>query len=412
MIDTPSWKLYLVLTGFFLLVQGCFSMLEMACVSFNKVRLQYFVSLNNRRAKWLSYLLSRPTLLFGVTLIGVNGALQLGSECSRRFYDSLGLSPDWAPISQILLVLIFAELTPMLAGRRYSEQIAMTGVPLLYFTSIIIRPAILFFDLLCKWINKLGKGPDRQQPFLSREELQFLFEAREGSRPSKEMNIIASHIFSLKNKQAKQVMIPLMNISMLPFFATVGEMRQFLTKSYVPYVPIYQRNIRDIIGIAYPRDLIRCDDNKRIKELIRPAWFISEDSQVFHILKQFRRNNQSIAVVLNEMGIAVGILTLDEVIDEIFGNLDDWESFEGIVPGKRQIIVDRSFPGDMEIALFNQKFHVHLDSKGARTLEELMVQTLGHPPELGETIRIDHFELRVEDAPLIGEKIISVKTML
>ena len=95
------WKWFLFLTISCLIIQGFFAMLEMACVSFNKVRLQYYVSKGQKRAIWLSYLLNHPALLFGTTLIMVNAALLIGSECSRKFYDSLGLSPDWAPLTQV-----------------------------------------------------------------------------------------------------------------------------------------------------------------------------------------------------------------------------------------------------------------------------------------------------------------------
>ena len=99
-------------------------MIEMACVSFNKVRLEYYVSKGKKRALWLSFLLHHPAYLFGTTLIGVNVALIIGSECARRFYAALGLNPDLAALTQILLVLIFAEISPMFAGRRYAEHVA------------------------------------------------------------------------------------------------------------------------------------------------------------------------------------------------------------------------------------------------------------------------------------------------
>src|SRR5580658_9565833 len=122
-----SWQLYLFFIIICLIVQGFFAMIEMACVSFNKVRLQYYVSKGKKRALWLSFLLHHPAYLFGTTLIGVNTALVIGSEYSRRFYDAMGLSPDLAPLSQIVIVLIFAEISPMFAGRRYAEHVAMLG---------------------------------------------------------------------------------------------------------------------------------------------------------------------------------------------------------------------------------------------------------------------------------------------
>lgn len=412
MINTLiSWKFYLFMTLICVAIQGIFAMLEMACVSFNKVRLQYYVSQNHLRAKWLNYLIKRPTLLFGVTLIGVNTALQVGSECSRRFYDALGLSPDLAPLSQIIIVLIFAELAPMFTGRRYAESVAMLGIPFIYFFSIVLRPVIWILDLFCRQLNRLIKSSVKEGDFLTREEIQFLFERREDPYFPKEMNRISTNIFFLKNKTAKDLMIPLQNVHMLPSFYTVGEMRVWLRNHYVPYIPVYQRSMDRIIGIVYPRDLLRLTPEKQIKNYARPAWFITEKSNIMHILRQFRLNNQSVAIVLNASGAATGILTLDEMTDEIFGQADTWESFGEMAPRMHHVIVDRSFSGDMKVEEFNRKFSVHLDAKPEDTLEDLMTQLLGHPPEAGENVRIDQFELNVEEAPLIGPKTIAVRTV-
>jgi putative hemolysin len=400
-----DWKFYLLLTLVFVLVQGIFAMLEMAAVSFNRVRLQYWVAQNKRRAKWLSYLLTRPTLLFGATLIGVNACLQIGSECSRRFYEAVGLNPDWAPLSQIFLVLIFAELSPMFAGRRYAEHVAMLGVPILYVSSWILRPLIWFFDLICTGVNTLLGSPKQKGYYLSREDLQHMFDQK------KEVNTVVGNIFSLKGKVAKDLYSPLSEVQMVPAFCTIGEMRTLLNYSYSSFLPIYERDPRHVLGIAYPRDLLRIAEGKKVREWARPPWFITENSSILQILKQFRLNNQSIAVVLNQAGHATGFLTLDQIVDAIFGRKDDWESFEGIAPRMHHVIVDKTFAGDMHIKEFNRKYHVHLEPSGAETLEELVELFLGHPPEKGESIRLDQFELAVEEAPLLGPKKISIRTV-
>jgi len=405
-------KFYLLLMVVFLFTQGIFAMLEMACVSFNKVRLQYFVGQNKLRAKWLHYLLDRPTLLFGATLIGVNASLQIGSECSRRFYEAVGLNPDWAPLSQILLVIIFAELAPMFAGRKFAEHAAMLGVPILYFFSFLLRPLIWFFDLICRGINILLRCPMREGLYLSREDLQHMFEQREEEQsPAKEVNTVVGNIFSLKGKVAKELMEPLSEVLMIPSFCTVEEMRTLLNYSYTPFLPIYERDPRQILGIVYPRDFLRAAETAKVRDYARPAWFITENSSILQILKQFRRNNQSLAVVLNDAGFAIGFLTLDEIIDTIFGKSDDWESFEDMAPRMHHVIVDKTFPGDMHIKDFNRKHHVHLEPGEAKTLEELIEKALGHPPEKGESVHIDQFELTVEDVPLLGPKKIAIRTV-
>ncbi len=407
-----SWSFYLLLTLFFLVVQGLFAMLEMAAVCFNKVRLQYWVSQGNRRARWLHHLTTRPALLFGTALIGITSSLQIGSECSRRFYEALGINPAWAPLSQIILVILLAELTPLLTGMRYAEHIAMLGIPLLYILSILLRPVIWLFDLICRLINRLFKSTEKEGLFLSREELQYMFEShKKESRPNKEINTIVANIFLLKNKTAKELMTPLESVQMIPSFCTVGEMRTLLMRNYVAYLPIYQRQIQQIIGIVYPRDLLRESENKKVRHHARPAWFITTGSSILQILKQFRTNNQSLAIVLDEIGQAVGILTLDEIIDEIFGRSDEWGSFDDIAPRTHHVTVDRVFSGDLSVADFNALFHVHLNAEGSLTLEQLVERSLGHVPEKGEGIQIDQFSLVIEEAPLIGPKKVSVRTV-
>jgi putative hemolysin len=410
-----SWQLYLFLIVLCLFVQGFFAMVEMACVSFNKVRLQYYVSKGNKRARWLSFLLHHPAYLFGTTLIGVNTALIVGSECSRRFYAAFNLSPEFAPLTQIILVLIFAEISPMFAGRRYAEHVAMLGVPILYFFSICLRPIIWTLDWMCKGVNRLIGQKAPPGVYLSREELQNIIEERDESisvKPSsKEFNTVVSNIFTLKNKVAKDLMQPLSQMPIVPSFCTIAEMRELVHKQNITYLPIFHRNAQNIVAIAYPRDLLRQSDSKRVREFARTPWFIPENSSILHILKQFRRNNQSLAVVLNEKGLATGILSLDEIIDEIFGQADEWMSFSEMLPRAFHVLVDRTFPGDTRLEDFNKQFSVHLAYEDAETLQELMTKILGHPPSKGESVRVDQFELSVEEASLLGPTEILVRTV-
>jgi CBS domain containing-hemolysin-like protein len=402
-----SWEFFLSLLVICLVVQAFFAMLEMACVSFNKVRLQYYVSKGNRRAIWLSNLLHHPGRLFGTTLICVNLALQLGSECSRRFYESVGLNPDFAPLTQVVIVLIFAEIAPLLAGRRYAEHAAMLGIPVLFLTSIVLAPLIWLFDIFCRALHRVIGSRQGAGLYLSREELQKILEEQE----EQEFNTVVSNIFSLKTMTAKELMQPLSNIQLVPSICTVAEMRSLLTLHYSPFVPIYHKSPENIVAVAFPRDLLRQAENKRIREYARPPWFITETDSIMSILKQFRRNNQSVAVVLNEKGLAIGILTLDEIIDEIFGQADSWMQFEELTPGEKRVVIDRTFSGDTKIADFNAAYRAHLDPKGTDTLAELVTLTLGHPPAVGESVKIDDFEFVVEEASILGAKSISIRTI-
>lgn len=404
-----KWTYFLILVILSLIVQGFYSMLEMACVSFNRVRLQFYVSQGNRRAKWLSNLLNHPTRLFGTTLIGVNTTMQFGSECSRRFYSALELSPDWAPITQIFIVLIFAELAPMFAARRYAENVVMLGIPIIYLTSFILRPVVIVLDYLCRFINFLFGVKNRSGLYLTREELQKAIEERD-DHPKEKLDPILMNIFALKTKTAKDLMDPIGEIKSTPSEHTVGDLKNLLGLKAYPFIPVYHKTPKNIVAIAYPRDLLRLPDDTRLRAYCRSPWFITEKNSVLEIMKEFRRNNQSLAIVLDAHGQAIGTLTLDAVVDEIFGHRDDWVSFGEYAPGKGKVFVDRSFPGDTLVSDVNKWFSIDLPTKANTTLEDLMEQHLGHRPDRGDAVRIENFELSVEETSLIAGRTILIRS--
>ncbi len=409
-----SWHWFLLSSLACIFTQSFFAMLEMACVSFNKVRLQYYISLKTKTALWLKYLLDHPALLFGTTLIMVNASLLIGSECSRRFYEAMGFSPYWAPLTQAFLILVLAELAPMFAGRRYAEHAVMIGLPILYFCALILRPCIWFIDLLCKLVNKMCGAAFTSNLYLSREELQYVIESREevfASQDTEEFNTVLSSIFTLKSKIAKELMIPLQEIQTLSTQASLSDLRKLVETKYSSFIPLFHKKEENIVSIIYPRDLLRVSGDRKIRELGRSPWFITETNSVLQILQQFRKNNQSLAIVLNDLGSAVGVLTLDEIVDDLFERRYCKITEYNALSTRGQILLDRAFPGDMLLQDLETQYQVSLSYKNAKTLAQVMEFALGHLPREGESVRIDHFELKVEEATLLGPKTIVVKTL-
>lgn len=397
-----KWLLFTLLA---VLIQGFFALFEMASVSFNKVRLHYYVSRGFRRAIWLNYLLKRPSRLFGTTLIAINTALQMGSECARRFYESIHLDPDWAPITQVLIVVVFGELVPMFAARRHPEQIAMAFVPLMAFLARLLSPITWSFDQASKLIHRLMSKPQEAPLFLSREEVRMAFEDQELGED--EFNVIVSSIFQLKNRTAGQLMLPLSSAILFSSEATVLEVREKLQGRYESLLPIYHRAPHNIVSIVNLRDLLRLSDDQLILEAGRSPWFVTKDTSILRLLDQFRQNSRSIAVILESTGQAAGILTLDRTVDAIFGP-------EEIAPaeGTKSPFIDRTLQGSMTIAEFNRQFEANLPGDEKSTLSELILGKLEHPPARGETVRIGTYELTVLEPTLRGVKTISVHTFL
>jgi putative hemolysin len=409
-MNTPLFWLSLnILT---IVILAFYSMMEMACVSFNKVRLQYYVSKGVTRAKWLDFLLKHPSRLFGTTLIGVNVAMVVGSECARRFHIALGLSPDLAPLSQVIIVVIFGELAPMFAARRYAENMAMLGIPLIYASAKVMTPLTWSIGAIARLANKIAGGrPNDSNIFINREELQKVLEEQDEEHPfqgqKEDFNVIVSNIFKLREKEAVRMMEPLNSVQMLPSNSTVAQMQKLIQESPQTFVPIYHQTIQNIVAIATPRDLIRAPDNRKIRDYARPPWFITRNTKATQIINQFRSNKQRVAIVLDDKGHAIGILSLDDLIEEIFG---EYNRYRRQIEKPRKLLIDRTFSGEMRIADFNAKFGAKIDAKGNETLAELVSQEIGHHPEVGESIFIDPYEITVKETSLLEIKSVNIRT--
>jgi len=402
------WLFFNFLT---IIILAFYSMIEMACVSLNKVRLHYYVSQGNTRAIYLNSLLQNPTLLFGTTLIGVNVAMVVGSECAREFFSALGLSPDWAPLPQILLVVIFGELAPMFAARHYSEHVAMLGARLLYTSATLMTPFLWGINWISKIANRLlyqtNSEPDL---FLSQEELQKILEehGEEYSQDfdNEEFNTIAANIFHLRVKNATQIMTPLKAVPMIASNGTVVQMRTLLKKTGADYLLVYHNKQTNIVGLAFPRDLVRIPNTKRVRDYARPPWFVTENTKAMQILKQFRRNNQTVAVILNNQGAAVGVLNLDDLLEEIIGKVDEGDGVK--LKNKSFRHIERTLAGDMLVSDFNRQFDAELNESENLTLAQFIAEKLGHTPEEGDSIYIAPFEFEVKESSLLGAKTILV----
>jgi len=201
-------------------------------------------------------------------------------------------------------------------------------------------------------------------------------------------------------------MLPLSEIATVAFDASLRDLQRILGVRYAPFVPIYQGAPHNIVAIAYPRDLLRLEDSTKIAGHAKSPWFIFEADPVSQILKQFRHNRQSIAIVLGKNGIAAGILTLDQIIDEIF------PSDTHVISYRQKTHMECSLPGDMPIEEFNRRFNAALDAKKGKTLSDLICANLNHLPTEGEAAYIDRFELMVEEASLLGVKTVLVRTIV
>ena len=163
----------------------------------------------------------------------------------------------------------------------------------------------------------------------------------------------------------------------------------------------------NIVAIVYLRDLLQADPKKKVLDISKPPWFVTQDTSVLQILEQFRRNNQSNAVILDAGGQASGILSLDQMIDAIFGP----EQYSPLETEKSGLYVERTVSGSLTIAQFNRDFQADLPFEKDDTLSDLIVAKLDHLPAKGEAVEIGSYEFTVLEPTIRGVKTVSVQTI-
>ncbi len=405
-----AFVLWLISTLFWTAVMGFYSMQEMACISCNKLRLDYYVAQKQRWARLLQYLLERPTILFSTSLIGVNVALMVSSESARRLFEAVGVDPNWAPIAEIPFVLIFGELVPMFAARLYPDHVCRLGIPFLYLSAKLFSPVIAVIDFFFQQVNVLAKKKEGSEhaPVLSRDELQKLLEEHHFGYPTDAVAVVGeeiSNIFSMRFKRAIDLMQHLEYFPCVSAHTTVASIRKLATSLEHECVLVYHRSRQKIVGIVYLRDLLSASDTKKVREYAKSPCFVTQDTQALDLIFQLPSEEVQDAVVLNPKGEALGIILLEDLLDELLGT-----EVKPLSMQKKLRYLEKTCQADTSIKDFNDTYNTAIDPQGCTTFAELIEKVLGRHPALNDSLFLDPLEIVVQETSLFRAKTLLIRT--
>lgn len=401
---------WLTSTLFWTAVMSFYSMQEMACISCNKLRLDFAVAQKKKWALWLQNLLEQPSRLFFTTLVGVNVALMASSESSRRLFEAWGFDPNWAPLAEIPFVLIFGELIPMFAARVYADHTSRLGITLLYLSARVLSPIIATFEYTFRQVMRLFGKQQKEAtiPFLSRDELQMLLEEHQGGFQKEQESTeskIMDNIFSLRSKRAFQLMQQLRQITCVSSRTTVEELREFVKKSKQSFFPVFHRTRQKIIGYVYPHDLLAASKNKRVEDYTEPAFFVTDEAQSLDILTKLQEEELDAAIVLNAKGEAQGIIFLEDLLDELFGD-------EPKKQAPHIHYLEKTVSADMPIQEFNEEYGTSIDPQGCKSFAELIEKFLERTPHVDDIVSLDAWEIKVIETSLFKAKTLQIRTKI
>lgn len=390
-------------------LNGFFSGSEIAIISFRKTRVQALIEQGSRTARVIRELQSHPdsffaTIQIGVTVVGTVASAFGGVQMVPHLSPLIRMIPyagDFASeISFVVLVggisyltLVLGELVPKSLALHYSETFALIVAYPLHFFSRVFIFFTTFLTFSSNIILRIFKDRTSfSETRLSAEEIRHLLEegVKAGTIERSEHEMI-ENVLDMNDTAAREVMIPRVDIVAIASDSTEDEIRK-LVETYHSRLPVYNENLDNIIGILHVKDLMRVLARKEkaaLPELLRPAYFVPESMKIGSILKEMQKRKSHIAIVVDEFGGTSGLLTMEDILEEIVGEIQDVterpdETDIFPLPDGQHLVA-----GSCALADFNEFFQVELpESESYTSLAGFILEKAGRFPEVGERIQV------------------------
>jgi Mg2+/Co2+ transporter CorB len=384
-----------------LFLSGFFAMAETSMMAVNRYRLRHQAQSGHRGAKLAEWLLARTDKLLGVVLLGNNlinaAATSLLTVIAMRAFGANELALSIATLAATFLILIFGEVTPKVVGASYSNRIAPMASFILVPLLRVFHPFVWFINLFVRALLRLTRLTPKDSNAANSmgvEELRTLLAESGSFLPAAHRGILLN-LFELENLTVDDVMRHRGEIEAIDLDAAADDVAYALQTSHHAHLPVYRNERNDVLGIAnVRRALARMGDEpfneEAFLESLKPPYFIPSGTPLLTQLSYFQNNRQSIGLVVDEYGELLGLLTVEDVIEEIVGE------FSGVGPLQVrgwQKEEDGSYlvEGTVGLRELNRKLGMDLPVEDARTLNGLILECLEAMPEAGLTLKIaDH----------------------
>ena len=377
---------------FCVIMSGYFSATETAMSTYSKTKLKTLAEKGNKKATLVLKLTDNYDKLLSTILIGnniVNILLaSLGTVVFIRLVgEASGPSVSTAVIT--VVVLIFGEISPKSIAKDMPEKFAMFAAPFLNVLMIVLTPVNFLFTLWKKLLSLIVKNDDDGK--MSQEELIMMVEEveQDGSIDSDESELI-KNVIEVTEKLAKDILTHRVDVEAVPITATKEEIATVFTETRFSRLPVYEDTIDNIIGIIHQKDLYVNGKmtEKSIKELLSPAVFIHEFEQVTDLLKRLQNEKSHIAVVVDEYGGTLGIITLEDILEELVGEI--WDEHD------EQVAVDTFVvDGSENIDDFFKFFELECETESV-SVGGWISEQLGKIAEEGDTFDYENIRVTVD----------------
>lgn len=400
----------IVILVFCVFMVAFFSSTETAFMSLSDLKIRHLVNKDVKNAKTVA-LLRKDThrllilILVGNTLVMI-AASAIATDMAIKSFGSYGVGIATGIMTFVLLV--FGEITPKAYCAKNSEKIALAFAPVVMFLSKLFFPLVEMFHLLTHLMT--NRSARSKGPLVTEDELRTIINIgeEEGSIKYEEKEMI-QNVFRFDDIPVGNIMLPRIKLFALEENKTVSEIRSIVGEEAFSRIPLYHKNLDNIKGILFTKDLLRAKPDDKLKDLARPAFFVPETKKINVLFKEMNKQKSHIAIVVDEHGSVTGIVTIEDLIEEVLGEIyDETDEIKDFIVkfDDNTYIVD----ADLEIKRLNKKLRVLVPGNINRSISAFILEKIGKIPSKGEKISIPGIDFTVEEVQ--NHKIQKVKIEL
>ena len=377
-----------------IILSGYFSSSETALNSVNRITLKSMADGGDKRAALTLKILDDYSKMLSAILIGNNvvnlSASALATSLIIRLFGESMVSVGTAVLT--ILIILFGEITPKNAAKTNALQISMKNAPVIQFLMVVLTPVIFVVDHLSFWLMKLtGTDPNAKQK-LTESELKTYVEVgqEDGAIEGREKKIIYN-VFDFGDAVAKDIMVPRIDMSCVPDDASYSDVMAVFRMEMFTRIPVYEKDNPDkIIGHLNIKDFVGLSDPSRfhLRRMLHSSYFTYEYKKTADLLKEMQQHSFGVAFVLDEYGNTVGMITLEDLVEEIVGDIrDEYDEDEKSLLRKYD---DKTYlaDGSMKLIDLNDALGCDFSSEDYDSIGGLIIEKLERIPQDGESVTL------------------------
>lgn len=398
-----NWIMYILLV-ILICLSAFFSASETAFSTVNKIRLRNRAENGNHRAKAALDIAEHYDQALSTILIG-NNVVNIGSSSIATVLAVDLFGPSGAAIStavMTVLILIFGEVIPKSLAKENSESFSLAVAGIMHVLMVITYPLVLLFILLKNLAKKISSSPGDGSPSVTEEELKYIVESieEEGVLEEQESELV-QHALEFDEKTAQYVLTPRVDMLSIDINDDLETNREIILRERYSRIPVYEDNVDDIIGILHTRDFLKAMVENRpldIRSMLQPAFFIYKTKKLSSLLNDFRRKKMHIALVTDDYGGILGMVTMEDLLEQLVGDI--WDEDEEV---EQELVAlpDGSYEvqGDLNtLDLFDQiDFDARQFDSEYNSVSGWALEMLEHIPEVGESFTYRNLKVTVTE---------------